>query len=267
MLWFSVQPLHADRTAFQVPRPSPYQTLPYDCLMQAELAWQRGRHHIRVRPHALLQAATAARTASSATFSFSPSARQLAFLWEYQLCGTAFLPLGALLEMGAAAAAASSGDGNGGPQARELIVMDAAVTSLAQCSSAEEAAGAPAVLCSLLHDGQLQLATGPSLQLCFTAQLGCSHATAAGTSIQTESAFVKVSSGVYCTVSQSMIEGCNELTTCMPVLVFAGSAATSEPAACGNLSAAVQLGTPPSQGSRWLLVAASSAAGSHGPAQ
>lgn len=149
------------------------------CPLYSQLAWQRGRHHIRVRPHILLQAATAAIPASSATFSFFPAASQLAFLWGYQLYGTAVLPLGALLEMGAAAAAACMGDG-GAQKVPQLVMANAAVPTLAQLAAVAEAAGALAVVCSLsLHSGQLEVASGPSLQLRLTARLESSPKTAA----------------------------------------------------------------------------------------
>ncbi len=160
--------------------------------MQAQLAWQRSRHHIRVKPHLLLQAATAAPAASTATFSFLPTARQLAFLWDHQLYGTGFVPLGCLLEMGSAAVAACLGDGSSQPQ--QLVITNAAVPTLAQLPAVENAAEAPAMQCSLsLHSGQLQVAAGPTVQLCLDAQLQCTQVAAAAIPAQLAHTSNKVS--------------------------------------------------------------------------
>lgn len=143
--------------------------LPAPWPLQVELAWQRSRHHARARPHLLLQAAAAPSGAAAATFAFSPTATQLAFLLAYQLRGTHLLPLGAAVEMAMAAAAACLGDSTAATP--QLVMAGAAAPALVQLPGDDDAAAA-AVLCSQsLHSGQVAVAAGPNLQLCFTAQL------------------------------------------------------------------------------------------------
>lgn len=90
------------RTTFVVilPTPNPVPTH-QNHLQQIVPVWQRSRHHVLVRPHALLQCVST--STNSLTYSFSPGT-STAFLFDYQLCGKVLLPAAAFLEMSAAIA-------------------------------------------------------------------------------------------------------------------------------------------------------------------
>ena len=145
-------------------------------------AWQRSRHHVLVQPHALLLAAAGLQGSGTTSFSFAPVAPHLPFLWDYQLCGRAFVSLGALTEMATAAACAYLGD------AADLQSPAAAATVSQQClllgaaavpalvELPEEMTAAPALVCTIsAHTQQLVLASsGGSSQgmTCFSAGFG-----------------------------------------------------------------------------------------------
>ena len=121
----------------------------------------------------MLQAVAGAGASGTATFACSPAASQLAFLWDHQLCGKAFLPLGALLEVAAAAAAAALGDAELLPRQQQLLLSGAAVPGLVELS--EDMAAPPLLLCTLsTRSGQLAAASSSAAgqRLCFSAQLG-----------------------------------------------------------------------------------------------
>lgn len=146
------------------------------CLLinpQEDKPWQRSRHHVLAKPLTMLQAVAGAGASGAATFAFSPAASQLACLWDHQLCGKAFLPLGALLEVAAAAAAAALGDAELLPRQQQLLLGGAAVPALVELP--EEMAAPPFVLCTLSTcSGQLIAASSSAAgqRLCFSAQLG-----------------------------------------------------------------------------------------------
>lgn len=122
------------------------------------------------RPYLQLAAAAAGR--GTATFSCSLASSPLAFLQDYQLCGAAFLPLGALLEISAHVAAACLGDSDAPSQ--PLLLARLAVPALMELPADMPAAEMPRLVCSLsTRTGQLVAASASAigLQHCFSAQL------------------------------------------------------------------------------------------------
>ena len=80
------------------------------------------------QPHTILHRVMSFR--DMAIFSFFPTFAHLSFLRDYQLRGSAYLPLGAILEMSTAVSASCLGDGNL-PEHKQMLLDGTTVTNLA----------------------------------------------------------------------------------------------------------------------------------------
>lgn len=136
--------------------------------MQMGMVWKQSRHHVLPQQFMVLQAFAGRKEA--ATFSFKAAAAQLGFLWSYQLLGKFFLPLGALMEMSAAAIASCLGDANLA-DCTHAALCNACMPGLALLPELLAAASMP--LCMLtIQEGQISAASGDTALCCFSALLG-----------------------------------------------------------------------------------------------